>query len=124
MSTFVAIECSTITKGNTVPTNMELNSLIEPVTADRHVHEAVGRKIDECPYGSIFKKVSWRYAEGQLTLFGYVPSFYLKQVLQELMRDIDQVEQIVNHVDVINASGLSSESPTNPNCRRLGSRAG
>jgi hypothetical protein len=95
-------------------TNMETNSPIEPGTTDRHVHEVVGRRIDECAYGTIFKSVSWRFAEGRLILCGCVPSFYLKQVLQELMRDIDHVEQIVNHVDVINSSGLSSEPPSKP----------
>ena len=95
-------------------TNTKINSPIEPVTTDRHVHEAVGRRIDECAYGSIFKSVSWHYEDGRLTLRGCVPSFYLKQVLQELMRDIDHVKQIVNHVDVIISSGLSSEPPHEP----------
>jgi hypothetical protein len=93
-------------------TNTKINSPIEPVTTDRHVHEAIGRRIDECAYRFIFKNVRWRYVDGRLTLRGCVPSFYLKQVLQELMRDIDHVEQIVNDVEVINSSGLSSE-PTN-----------
>jgi hypothetical protein len=38
----------------------------------------------------------------------------LKQVLQELMRGIDQVEQIANHVDVVNSTGMSSEPPSKP----------
>ncbi len=97
-----------------MPTNMEANSPIEPGTTDRHVHGAVGRRIDECAYRFIFKNVSWRYAEGRLTLRGSVPTFYLKQVLQELMRDIDQVKQIVNHIDVISSVGLSSEPPNKP----------
>ncbi len=81
---------------------------------ERHVHEAVDRKIDECPYGFIFKNVSRQYAEGRLTLRGCVPSFYLKQVLQELMQDVDQVEQVANHVDVVNSAGVSSEPPSKP----------
>ena len=94
-----------------MPTNMETISPIEPRITDRHVHKAVGRRIDECEYRSIFKNVSWSYAEGRLTLRGCIPSFYLKQVLQELMRDIDQVKQIVNHIDVISSAGLRSYQP-------------
>ena len=95
-------------------TNIETNSRIEPGTTDRHVHEAVGRRIDECAYRFIFKNVRWRYVDGRLTLRGCVPSFYLKQVLQELMRDIDHIEHIVNDVVVVNSSGLSSEPPNEP----------
>ena len=98
----------------TALTIMETQPLIESATTDLHVHEAVGRKINACPYGFIFKNVSWQYAEGRLTLLGCVPNFYLKQVLQELMRHIEQVEQIANHVDVVNSAGMSSEPPNKP----------
>jgi hypothetical protein len=82
--------------------------------SDHQIHEAVGRRVEECPYGFVFNRVSWRYTEGRLTLHGIVSSFYLKQVLQELMRGIDQVEQIANHVDVVNSTGMSSEPPSKP----------
>jgi hypothetical protein len=40
-----------------------------------------------------------------------VPSFYLKQVLQELLRNIAQVDRIENDVAVVSSTGLSSGGP-------------
>ena len=48
------------------------------------------------------------YQDGVLTLQGRVPSFYLKQVAQTLLRELDGVDRIDNRVDVISSSGLSS----------------
>jgi hypothetical protein len=36
----------------------------------------------------------------RLIMSGRLPTFYLKQVLQETLRQIDGVHRIVNHVDV------------------------
>ena len=38
---------------------------------------------------------------GRLVITGKLPSFYLKQVLQTALRDIDGVQDIDNQVDVI-----------------------
>ena len=62
-------------------------------------------------YRFVFDKITWHYEAGSLTLSGCVPSFYLKQVLQEMMRGIDHVEQVHNDVDVVSSTGLSSERP-------------
>jgi hypothetical protein len=43
-----------------------------------------------------------------LTLHGNVPSFYLKQVLQSILKDVPGIERIDNRVDVVSAAGLSS----------------
>jgi hypothetical protein len=40
-----------------------------------------------------------------------LPSFYLKQVLQTLLRDLDGVTRIANRVDVVSPTGLSSVRP-------------
>lgn len=76
--------------------------------AQDDVMRAVRRRMDQCRYGFIFRKVSVRFDNGTLTLTGQVPSFYLKQNLQELLRDIPQVQQLVNSVDVVSSCGLSS----------------
>ncbi|PQO25649.1 hypothetical protein C5Y96_22780 [Blastopirellula marina] len=80
--------------------------------SERYQHDdvlrTVRRRIDQCRYGFIFRKVSLRYDSGTLTLTGRVPSFYLKQNLQELLRDIPQVHQLENNVDVVSSCGLSS----------------
>jgi hypothetical protein len=43
-----------------------------------------------------------------LTIRGCVPSFYLKQVLQGLLKNLEGVQRIDNQVDVVNPHGLSS----------------
>ena len=43
-----------------------------------------------------------------LTIRGCVPSFYLKQVLQGLLKNLEGVQRIDNQVDVVNRHGLSS----------------
>jgi hypothetical protein len=48
------------------------------------------------------------FYQGKIILSGRVPSFYLKQLLQEALRDIDGVEMIDNRVDVICPDVLSS----------------
>jgi hypothetical protein len=42
------------------------------------------------------------------TTGGCVRTFYLKQVLQELLRGIERVRLITNSVDVVSSTGLSS----------------
>ena len=46
---------------------------------------------------------------GALTVDGVLPSFYLKQLLQRVLRDVPGVIKINNRVQVANAQGLSSE---------------
>lgn len=47
--------------------------------------------------------VSFHYADGVLTIQGRLPSFYMKQVLQTLLKNIDGVERIDNQTDVVSA---------------------
>jgi len=59
------------------------------------------RLADKYPYGSCFHQVTFSSFAGILTLDGRLPSFYLKQVLQTLLRDLDGVTRIDNRVDVV-----------------------
>jgi osmotically-inducible protein OsmY len=49
------------------------------------------------------------FHSGTLTLRGRLPSFYLKQLLQEAFRQVEGVKQIDNRVEVVCSNGLSSE---------------
>jgi len=49
---------------------------------------------------------------GRVILEGRLPTFYLKQVLQTMLRDLPGVRAIVNRVDVVSTSGLSSDRKT------------
>jgi hypothetical protein len=98
-----------LTKGAGMTATAEIKLSAEGTVADDRVDDTVRRRIDGCPYKFIFGKVTWHYTDGQLTLLGYVPSFHLKQLLQELLRGIEHVTQIANHVDVVSSTGLSSQ---------------
>lgn len=68
----------------------------------------IQERLANCPYAHYFNRVAWYYVHGTLTLEGYVPTFYLKQILQSMLRDVAHVERIANNVDVVSATGLSS----------------
>jgi osmotically-inducible protein OsmY len=59
-------------------------------------------------YRFYFKDIVCHYENGVLTLQGRLPTFYLKQVLQTMVRDVDGVVKIDNQVDVVSATGISS----------------
>ncbi len=61
-----------------------------------------------CSYAFCFREVTFHCSNGVLTIRGRLTSFYLKQVLQTLLRDLDGVNQINNQVDVVGSTGLSS----------------
>jgi len=63
------------------------------------------------PFASYFRDISVECCDGLLTLRGRLPTFYMKQILQTSLRNIDGVEQIDNQVDVISATGLSDVRP-------------
>jgi len=69
------------------------------------------RLVEKCTYAFCFNQVTFSYSQGILTLEGRLPSFYLKQVLQALLRDLDGVTRIANRVDVVSPTGLSSVRP-------------
>lgn len=79
-----------------------------PIIRQR-VEWSVQQRLRECPYPFAFRKVTSHFDNGLLTLRGKVPTFYLKQVLQERLRGIDHVKKIENEVDVVSSTGLSSE---------------
>jgi len=54
------------------------------------------------------KEIKIAFEDGRLTLSGCLPSFYLKQQLQEVVRCIEGVDRIENRVVVVCADGISS----------------
>jgi hypothetical protein len=76
------------------------------------VEELARRRLAEkCAYAFYFDQVTLSYSQGTLTLRGRLPSFYLKQLLQTHLRNLDGVTQINNQVDVVSSTGLSSIRP-------------
>jgi BON domain-containing protein len=72
------------------------------------------RLLEDCPYAFYFKSITFQFEDGRLIVRGRVPTFYLKQMLQVLLKNLDGVKQIDNQVDVVSATGLSSEPRTEP----------
>jgi len=73
------------------------------------IEESARRRLaEDCSYAFCFNQVTFRYVQGVLILQGRLPSFYLKQVLQIRLRDLEGVERIDNRVEVVSATGLSS----------------
>jgi osmotically-inducible protein OsmY len=52
------------------------------------------------------KNFELTYRDHVLTLRGRVPTYYLKQVLQTVVRDLDGVQSVDNRVEVIPSDGL------------------
>jgi hypothetical protein len=51
---------------------------------------------------------SYEYCNEVLIVRGCVPTFYLKQVLQTVLKNVEGVAWINNQVDVISSDGVSS----------------
>lgn len=66
---------------------------------------------EKCTFAFCFNQVTFSYSQGVLTLDGRLPSFYLKQVLQTVLRDLDGVTRIDNQVNVVSSTGVSSVRP-------------
>ncbi len=54
------------------------------------------------------RAVQFDFDGSSLVLRGIVPSFYMKQLAQTLLRGIEGVEAIVNRIEVVNTAALSS----------------
>ena len=52
------------------------------------------------PYLAL-KTVSCQYSDGMLTLRGCLPSFYLKQMAQCVVGDVEGVRQVNNQIEVV-----------------------
>lgn len=83
-----------------------------PLTSECGTRSEIDRCIEDrlagCSYSYYFNRIDWQFEDGVLTLSGQVPSFYLKQVLQTVLRRVENVERLVNDVDVVSSNGLSS----------------
>jgi hypothetical protein len=67
-----------------------------------------GKLSQSCHFKRHWQEIDCEYREGILTLRGRLPTFYLKQVLQSILKDLLGVRRVDNRVDVVSAAGLSS----------------
>ena len=78
-------------------------------TAEKSIEELARRRLTENrSYARCFRDITIEHDSGVLLLRGRLPTFYMKQVLKTLLRDLDGVDHIENQTDVVSATGLSS----------------
>ncbi len=72
----------------------------------RQISDRAGEILESHPhFRGRSQWVKCRCANGCLYLNGALPSFYLKQLAQEMLRDIDGVDLIVNQIVVASPTG-------------------
>ena len=81
-----------------IPTPSHSNAEFERLRATDVVQQAYER-LQHTPFPTL-RHVCCTYSAGVLTLDGQLPSFYLKQIAQECLRDLPHVRQVENHLEV------------------------
>ena len=93
-----------------------MNTIDQPSIAEERIHDTA---IEEQAYCIVdtsqhFHRRADRFVfeceDGVLSVWGCVPSFYLKQVLQNTLRLVDGVRAVNNRVSVVSGQGMSSAS--------------
>ena len=81
-------------------------TVLQRISRTRHagatngdVAKTAEKRFQSSPYVAL-RSIVCEFHEGVLVLRGQVPSYYLKQLAQELVRDLDGIGVIVNVVDV------------------------
>ena len=81
--------------GMEMPLSYDSPAQIGPPSVER----AARKRLAKTGYRSL-GSVGCHFQDGTITLHGSVPSYYHKQVAQEAMRDMDNVDAIVNKINV------------------------
>lgn len=63
------------------------------------VAEAAHRRFEHSCHRQL-RQVTCHFHEGALILHGQLPSYYLKQLAQEAVMELEGVEEIINHIAV------------------------
>jgi hypothetical protein len=77
-------------------TNSNLGTLPTP---PRRVAELAETRLRKNSFLTL-RNIACTFTDGVLTLQGCLPSYYLKQVAQEIVSGLPGVDQVVNHIDV------------------------
>jgi osmotically-inducible protein OsmY len=72
---------------------------------------AAHRALQNSPHLAV-RRIWCGFHEGQLTLHGQVPTFYLLQIAQELVCRLPGVEEVENRIVVASAEGVAGNSST------------
>ena len=84
-----------------VPTNYDTaTALVFTNTVSRNICQIAESRLRNSHYAAI-RGVSCEYHEGVLVRRGRLPTYYLKQIAQVLIGELDGVLEIANRVDVV-----------------------
>lgn len=64
-----------------------------------NTERAAQRRLKQCGYDAL-KHIACRFHSGAMTLSGTVPMYFHKQLAQEAVRDLRNVDVIVNDIEV------------------------
>jgi hypothetical protein len=87
--------------------SMTRHSLDERKASEQIVKQAYSILDAHAHFRGRAARFEFLYQEKILIVRGSVPTFYLKQVLQSVLKDIEGVRKIENQVQVVSAAGLS-----------------
>ena len=73
---------------------------IQPETLQASIKDRAERFLHSNPY-LVLKHISCDYLDGVLILRGRLPTYYLKQLAQESVADLDGVDRIENQIQVV-----------------------
>jgi hypothetical protein len=73
---------------------------IEPETSQASIKDLAERFLHSNPYLAL-RNISCDYLGGVLSLRGCLPSYYLKQLAQEAVADLDGIDHIDNQIQVV-----------------------
>lgn len=90
-----------LTKESQCQPSWKMRAVSREQSAQQHILQTVQYRLRECPYAIVFSNVTADFELGRLTLQGTVPSYYMKQMLQEVLRSIEHVVRIYNEVNVL-----------------------
>ena len=83
------------------------------MTQDDSVLDEVRRRLADSSH-LLLRSVNCRLRDGRLQLTGRVPSFYLKQLAQAVVQNVEGVRLIENELRVVNPRGTSSTQHVAP----------
>jgi osmotically-inducible protein OsmY len=80
---------------------------------ERRIEEAAEGRLRRSSH-LVLRDIGCTCREGVMTLRGYLPTYYLKQIAQHMVAEIDGVRGIINQIEVLVPSRRNDVRPFSP----------
>ena len=90
------------------PARMRFDLSVIKVPDHELEQQAISRLSENAHFRAHLNWLEFKCHEGCLYIYGRLPSYYLKQLLQAALREVPGVRSISNEVRVVSYTGLSS----------------